>query len=199
MHTWLKPPRVLPKMLASLIRSRPHRRPSLEFSILTRFNSSCMRMSVPRSSSSSSMVTTALGGSSSKTARTETAVPAASMPNCANNTSCGSDRIRRATLLGQSAVQVQRVWCSIQRKRDERGHNTTLCLFGSIAPLHRYTNHHVSRNVASDSTSHVDLAPMKKPMREGPRHAQPTHHQIFSRVAANKVCAMMTAMPQHDR
>ena len=106
-------------------------------------------------------------------------VPAAPpMPSCANNTSCGSDRIRKATLLGHSAVQVQRVWCSTLRKRDERRHSTTL-----PEPLRRY-NHHLSRDIASDSTSHADLAPMKKPMREGPRGRQPTHHQIFSRVAA---------------
>ena len=62
-----------------------------------------------------------------------------------------------------------------------------------------YVDHHnLSRNIASDSTSHADLAPMKKLMREGPLHAQPTHRQIFSRVAA-KVCAMTAAMPQHDR
>ena len=50
-----------------------------------------------------------------------------SMPSCASNTSCGSDRIRRATLLGQSAVQFQRVRCSILKKFEGRRHSTTLC------------------------------------------------------------------------
>ena len=115
-------------ILASLIRSRPHRRPSLEFFILTRFNSSCVRMSEPKSSSSSSMVTTALG------ARERQQRQWFPMPSCANNTSCGSDRIRKATLLGQSAVQVQRV-CSILRKRDKRRHSTTLCPTSDRLPL----------------------------------------------------------------
>ena len=63
------------------------------------------------------------------------------------------------------------------------------------APLRRYTSHHLSRKIASDSTSHADLEPMKKPMRECPRHAQPSPPNLLT--CGRKVCVMMAAMPQH--
>ena len=112
-------------------------------------------------------------GSSSKRACTEAVVSAASpMPSCANNPLCDIDR--KATLLGQSAVQVQRV-CAILRKRDWRRHITSLCQNEGLRIDCHCLNHFeetrtVICRVTSQATPHADLAPMKKPMREGPRN-----------------------------
>ena len=97
----------------------------------------------------------------------------------------------RASRSVASGRLVQSDTCSRIRRCEEQ-HNTLpkQKVLGSIAvpaPHRKYTNHHRTRHVARGPNSRANLAPTNKPMREGLRHARPTHREIF--------CAMIAAIP----
>ena len=114
----------------------------------------------------------------------------------------------RVALIGSAGqrflAQVQRVWCSILRKRDERRHSTTLCQNEGLR-IDCHCLHHFddTPTIICRATSQATPVTRGSGTNEEANARRPASctanspHYLLT--CGGKVCAMMAAMPQHDR